>query len=48
MITENEISDKIKYFNKKVKKKTYTISVIKNKGLKNIKSLLINYVHRKS
>jgi len=47
MISENEVHKKINNFNKKVKKKIHTVSALKNRGLKNIKGLLINYVHRK-
>ena len=45
MISEEEINKKINIFKKKLKKKIYTISALKNKGLKTIKKILINYVH---
>ena len=45
MISENEINKKIHIFNKKIKKKIYTISALKHKGLKTIKEILVSYVH---
>ena len=42
----NEIDKKIIKFKKKIKKRVYKISVIQNKGLKNIKKLLISNVHK--
>tara|TARA_B100000686_G_scaffold351572_1_gene450737 strand:+ start:640 stop:1623 length:984 start_codon:yes stop_codon:yes gene_type:complete len=45
MINDNEIDEKINFFKKKIKKKIYTISALKRRGLENIKKLLINYVH---
>jgi len=45
MISEDEINEKINIFNKKINKKIYIISVIKNKGLTAIKKVLISYVH---
>ena len=45
MINNEEINKKIDIFNKKVKKKIYTISALKHKGLKTIKEILISYVH---
>ena len=45
MISEDEINKKIDIFNKKIKKKIYTISALKHKGLKSIKEILISYVH---
>ena len=45
MIDDKEINKKIDAFSKKIKKKIYKISVLKNKGLKDIKKILINYVH---
>ena len=45
MISEDEINKKIDIFNKKIKKKIYTISALKHKGLKTIKRILISYVH---
>ncbi len=45
MIDKDEIDNKIHIFNKKIKKKIYTISALKHKGLTAIKKVLINYVH---
>ena len=45
MISEEEINEKINTFKKELKKKIYTISALKNKGLKTIKKTLVNYVH---
>ena len=45
MISEDEINKKIDIFNKKIKKKIYTISTIKHKGLTAIKKVLVSYVH---
>ena len=45
MISEDEINKKIDIFNKKIKKKIYTISAIKHKGLTAIKKVLVSYVH---
>ena len=45
MISEDEINKKIDIFNKKIKKKIYTISALKHKGLKTIKRILVSYVH---
>ena len=45
MISEDEIYKKIDIFNKKIKKKIYTISAIKHKGLTAIKKVLVSYVH---
>ena len=45
MINDNEINEKIIFFKKKIKKKIYTISALKRRGLENIRKLLINYVH---
>ena len=45
MISEEEINEKINTFKKGLKKKIYTISALKNKGLKTIKKILVNYVH---
>jgi len=42
MINEEEINKKIDIFNKKIKKKIYTISALKNKNLVTIKKVLIN------
>tara|TARA_B100000686_G_C16746393_1_gene949680 strand:- start:114 stop:1097 length:984 start_codon:yes stop_codon:yes gene_type:complete len=45
MANEEEINKKIDLFSKKIKKKIYTISALKNKGLKTIKKALVTYVH---
>ena len=45
MISEDEINKKIDIFNKKIKKKIYTISTIKHKGLTTIIKVLVSYVH---
>ena len=45
MISEDEINKKVDIFNKKIKKKIYTISAIKHKGLTAIKKVLVSYVH---
>jgi len=45
MVNNKEINKKIDIFNKKVKKKIYTISALKHKGLKTIKEILVSYVH---
>ena len=37
--------NKINIFSKKIKKKIYTISTLKHKGLSAIKRLLVSYVH---
>ena len=46
MINVNEIEKKVNDFKKKIKKNIYKISVVQNKGLINIKKLLINNVYR--
>ena len=46
VIKTDEINEKINYFKKKIKKNIYKISVVQNKGLINIKKLLINNVYR--
>ncbi|SVB92540.1 uncharacterized protein METZ01_LOCUS245394 [marine metagenome] len=46
MINVNEINRKINAFKKKIKKSICKISVVQNKGLVNIKKLLINNVYR--
>ena len=43
--TIKQINKKIDIFNKKIKKKIYTISAIKHKGLTAIKKVLVSYVH---
>jgi len=45
MVNNEEINKKIDIFNKKIKKKIYTISALKHKGLKTIKEILVSYVH---
>ena len=45
MASNEEINTKIDIFNKKIRKKIYTISALKHKGLTNIKKVLVNYVH---
>ena len=45
MVNNEEINKKIDIFRKKVKKKIYTISALKHKGLKTIKEILVSYVH---
>ena len=44
MMSNEEIDKKIDIFNKKIKKKIYTISAIKHKGLTAIKKILISHV----
>ena len=46
MINVNEIKKKINVFKKKIKKNICKISVVQDKGLVNIKKLLINNVYR--
>ena len=46
IINTNKINEKINFFKKKIKKNIYKISVVQNKGLINIKKLLINNVYR--
>jgi len=45
MINNEEINKKVDFFNKKIKKKIYTISALKRKGLTTIKKILIKYVY---
>ncbi len=47
IISNDEINKKISSFKKKIKKNTYKISVVQNKGLSTIKKLLINNAYRK-
>jgi len=42
----NEVKEKIESFEKKVKKNIYKISVVQNKGLINLKKILINNVYK--
>ena len=44
MISNEEVNKKIDTFSKKIKKKIYTISALKHKGLKTIKRILVSYV----
>ena len=46
MDNKNAIDEKIKFFKKKIKKNIYKISVIQNKGLINIKKLMVDSVYR--
>ena len=46
MIDDETIYAKKNIFTKKLKKKVYTISALKNKGLQTIKKILISHVHR--
>ena len=46
MINVKKNKKKINAFKKKIKKNIYKISVVQNKGLINIKKLLINNVYR--
>ena len=45
MISDEEIKKKMDFFRKKIKKKIYTISALKHKGLTTIKRVLVSYVH---
>ena len=45
MVNNKEVNKKIDIFNKKIKRKIYTISALKHKGLKTIKEILVSYVH---
>ncbi len=45
MISNEEINNKIDIFSKKIRKKIYTISALKHKGLSTIKKILVRYVH---
>ena len=46
MININEVEKKINIFKKKIKKNIYKISVVQNKGLINIKKLLVSNVYK--
>jgi len=46
IINTDEIDQKIQIFKKKIKKNIYKISVIQNKGLTNIKKLMVNSVYK--
>ena len=45
MISDEEVNKKINAFSKKIKKKIYSISALKHKGLTTIKRMLVNYVY---
>jgi GTP-binding protein len=45
MVNDEEINEKIDIFNKKIRKKIYTISALKHKGLTTIKRVLVSYVY---
>ena len=45
MTNNEEVNKKIAIFNKKIRKKIYTISALKHKGLSTIKKILVGYVH---
>ena len=46
IINSGEISEKVSFFKKKIKKNIYEISVVQNKGLISLKKILINNVYR--
>jgi GTP-binding protein len=46
IIGDKEIKEKIINFRKKINKSIYKISVVQNKGINNIKKLMVNNVHR--
>ena len=46
VISNYETKEKINNFKKKIKKNVYKMSVVQNKGLSNIKKILINNVYR--
>ena len=45
MLSDEEVNKKINSFSKKIKKKIYSISALKHKGLTTIKRMLVNYVY---
>ena len=45
MINDKEVNKKIDTFSKKIKKKIYTISALKHRGLNTIKRILVSYVY---
>ena len=45
MISDEEVNRKINTFSKKIKKKIYSISALKHKGLTTIKRMLVKYVY---
>ena len=46
MVDPLELNKKINIFKKKLGKNVYTISALKNKGLINIKKIMISHVHK--
>ena len=46
MLNDEEIKKKVEIFRKKIKKKIFTISALKHKGLENIKKILIKYANQ--
>ena len=46
MIRDTERDKKVNIFNKKIKKKIYKISALKNEGINYIKKKIIEYVYR--
>ena len=46
MLNDEQINKKIEIFRKKIKKKIFTISALKHKGLENIKKNLIKYANQ--
>jgi len=46
MLSINEIEKKVNNFKRKIKKNIYKISVVQNKGLVNLKKLLVNNVYK--
>ena len=46
IINNDEIDEKITIFKKKIKKKIYKISIAQNKGLEDIKKLVVNNVYK--
>ena len=45
MVSDEEINKKIDIFSKRIRKKIYSISALKHKGLTTVKKMLISYVH---
>jgi len=45
-INQNIINEKISGFKKKVRKNIYKVSILTNKGLINIKKILVHNVHK--
>ena len=45
IISDEEVNKKIDVFRKKIKKKTFTISALKHKGLKTIKKILVSHAY---